>query len=118
MLTAVPHRTPFLRKYPPDRLADSGPEGISYDIFHMWTVPASQDVLQCFDQIACVHMFGLLVRSHTNAGQDGFRDESSIHNNDLVEGHWKIRDSSRRGSIDHTTCFVLQVLASAHHGCS
>jgi hypothetical protein len=50
----------------------------------MWRVPASQDVLQCFDQIACVHMFGLLVRSHTNAGQDGFRDESSIHNNDLV----------------------------------
>lgn len=65
-------------------------------IFHMWTVPSSQGILQRFDQITCVHMFGLLVSSHTNASQDGFRDESSIHNHDLVEGHWKIRDSSRR----------------------
>jgi hypothetical protein len=62
-------------------------------------------------------MSGLLVRSHMNAGQDGFRDESSIQKDGLVEGHWKIRNSSRRGSIDHTICFVLQVLASAHHGC-
>jgi hypothetical protein len=30
-----------------------------------------------FDQIACVRMFGLLVRSHMNAGQDGFRDPGS-----------------------------------------
>jgi hypothetical protein len=30
-----------------------------------------------FDQIACVHMFGLLLRSHMNAGHDGFRDASS-----------------------------------------
>jgi hypothetical protein len=29
-----------------------------------------------FDQIACVHMSGLLLRSHMNAGQDGFRDPS------------------------------------------
>jgi len=29
-----------------------------------------------FDQIACVHMSGLLSRSHMNAGQDGFRDAS------------------------------------------
>ena len=41
---------------------------------HMWTAPSSQGVLQCFDQIACAHMSGLLVRSHMNAGQDGFRD--------------------------------------------
>ena len=43
----------------------------------MWTAPSLQGVLRCFDQIACVHMSGLLVRSHMNAGQDGFRDESS-----------------------------------------
>ena len=60
--------------------------------------------LQCFDQIACVHMFGLLVRSHMNAGQDGFRDKSSKQKSDLIEGHWKMRDYSRRGSIDHTIC--------------
>src|SRR5208282_5950579 len=28
-------------------------------IFHMWTAPSLQGVLQCFDQIACVHMSGL-----------------------------------------------------------
>ena len=44
---------------------------------HMWTAPSLQGVLQCFDQIACVHMSGLFVRSRLNAGQDGFRDESS-----------------------------------------
>jgi hypothetical protein len=36
-----------------------------------------------FDQIACVHMSGLFVRSHMNAGQDGFRDKSSKQNGDL-----------------------------------
>ncbi len=30
-----------------------------YITFHMWTAPSSQGVLQCFDQIACVHMSGL-----------------------------------------------------------
>jgi hypothetical protein len=29
----------------------------------------------------------LFVRSHMNAGQDGFRDKSSKHNRDLIEGH-------------------------------
>jgi hypothetical protein len=43
--------------------------------------------LQCFDRIACVHMSGLLVRSHMSAGQDGFRDGGSRQNRDLVEGH-------------------------------
>jgi hypothetical protein len=43
-----------------------------YVTFHMWTAPSSQRVLQCFDQIACIHMSGLFVRSHMNAGQDGF----------------------------------------------
>jgi len=74
------------------------------DIFHMWTAPSLQSVLQCFDQIACVHMSGLFVRSHMNAGQDGFRDKSSKQKGDLIEGHWKMRNVSRRGSIDHTIC--------------
>jgi hypothetical protein len=65
---------------------------------HMWTAPTSQGVLQCFDQIACVHMSGLLVRSHMNAGQDGFRDGGSKQKRDLVEGHCDIRSVPRRGS--------------------
>jgi len=72
----------------------------------MWTAPSLQGVLQCFDQIACVHMSGLFVRSHVNAGQDGFRDKSSKQNGDLIEGHWKMRNFSRRGSIDHTICLL------------
>ena len=74
------------------------------DIPHMWTGPSLQDGLQCFDQIACVHMSGLFVRSHMNAGQDGFRDESSKQMSDLIEGHWGMRNFSRLGSIDHTIC--------------
>jgi hypothetical protein len=70
----------------------------------MWTAPISQDLLQCFDQIACFHMSGLFVRSHMNAGQDGFRDESSKQMSDLIEGHWEMRNLSRHGSIDHTIC--------------
>jgi hypothetical protein len=58
-------------------------------IFHMWTAPSLQGVLQCFDQIACVHMSGLFVRSHMHAGQDGFRDKSSKQNGDLVEATGK-----------------------------
>ena len=50
---------------------------------HMWTAPSSQGVVQCFDQIACVHMSGLSMRSHMNAGQDGFRDRGSIQHRDL-----------------------------------
>ena len=70
----------------------------------MWTGPTLQDGLQCIDQIACVHMSGLFVRSHMNAGQDGFRDESSKQMSDLLEGHWGMRNFSRHGSIDHTIC--------------
>jgi hypothetical protein len=44
---------------------------------HMWTAASPQGSWAMFDQIACVHMFGLLLRSHMNAGQDGFRDASS-----------------------------------------
>jgi hypothetical protein len=62
-------------------------------IFHMWTAPSSQGVLQYFDQIARVHMSGLFVRSHMNAGQDGLCDKSSKQNRDLIEGHWNMRIS-------------------------
>ncbi len=61
--------------------------------------------VQCSDQIACVHMFGLFSRSHMNAGQDGFRDASSKHPSDLC-GQWKARSVSRLGSIDHTICLL------------
>jgi hypothetical protein len=50
---------------------------------HMWTAPSSQGVRQRFDQIACVHMSGLSMRSHMNAGQDGFRDTGSKQQGDL-----------------------------------
>src|ERR1700730_8225583 len=62
-------------------------------IFHMWTALSSQGVLQYFDQIARVHMSGLFVRSHMNAGQDGLCDKSSKQNRDLIEGHWNMRIS-------------------------
>ena len=39
-----------------------------------------------------------------NAGQDGFRDESSKQMSDLIEGHRGMRYFSHRGSIDHTIC--------------
>src|SRR3954453_8208086 len=71
---------------------------------HMWTAPSSQGVLQCFDQIACVHMSGLWVRSHMNAGQDGFRDTGSKQQSDRIEGHWVCRRVPYRGSIDCTIC--------------
>ena len=46
----------------------------------MWTAPCSQgEELGFRDLIACVHMSGLLVRSHMNAGQDGFRDARPKH---------------------------------------
>jgi len=70
----------------------------------MWTAPSSQGVLQRFDQIACARMSGLFARSHMNAGQDGFRDESSKRMSDLIEGHRRMRYFSHRGSIDHTIC--------------
>lgn len=60
--------------------------------------------LQCFDQIACFHMSGLSVRSPMNAGQDGFREESSERMSDLIGGHWGMRKLSRLGSIDHAIC--------------
>jgi len=62
--------------------------GLKRSQAHMWTAPSLQGVLQCFDQIACVHMSGLSVRSHMSAGQDGFRDTGSKQQSGLMEGHW------------------------------
>ena len=84
---------------------------------HMWTAPSWQGCLgsarQCSDQIACVHMSGLLSRSHMNAGQDGFRDASSKHFSDL----WRPLDPTEclASWIDrsHHLLVTLQVLASA-----
>jgi hypothetical protein len=70
----------------------------------MWTAPSLQGVSQTIDQIACVHMSGLLVRSHMNAGQDGFRDPGSEQQCDLEEGHLVYRSVPRRGSTHHTIC--------------
>jgi hypothetical protein len=64
----------------------------------MWAAPSLQGILQCFDQIACVHMSGLFVRSHMNAGHDGFRDENSKQMSDLVEGHWAMKGLKRGAS--------------------
>ena len=50
---------------------------------HMWTAPPCKNFFDDFDRIACVHMSGLLVRSHMNAGQDGFRHASSKQRRDL-----------------------------------
>lgn len=47
---------------------------------HMWTAPSLQELFDSFDRIACVHMSGLLERSHMNAGQDGFRNVGSKQN--------------------------------------
>ena len=66
----------------------SSSPGLKRSQAHMWTAPSSQGVLQCFDQIACVHMSGLSVRSHMSAGQDGFRDTGSKQQGGLMEGHW------------------------------
>jgi len=74
------------------------------NISHMWTAPASQDVGQIFDRIACDHMPGLYVRSHMTAGQDGFRDASSKQYGGLCRRPLADPDVSRLGSIDHTIC--------------
>src|SRR5450759_393621 len=74
----------------------------TYPTFPICGRPRPRKVfLQCFDQIACVHMSGLFVRSHMNAGQDSFVQESSKQMSDLIEGHWGMRNFSRHGSIDH-----------------
>ena len=73
----------------------------------MWTAPSSQDALQRFNQIACVHMSGLLMRSHMNAGQDGFRDKGSKQQCDLREG--------AIGSIGVSGVVDRSITPSAHH---
>ena len=84
--------------------------------------PPCKGFSQTFDQIACVHMSGLLVRSHMNAGQDGFRDPGSKQQCDQREGHWVYRSVPRRGSIDRTICSFLASSgigsARLHSSCS
>ena len=86
---------------------------------HMWTAPSLQGFLQRFDQIACVHMSGLSVRSHMNAGQDGFRDKGSKQHYDLRKRPLGLSECPVSW-IDrsHHLLLILQVLASAQHGCS
>ena len=85
----------------------------------MWTAPSLQGFLQRFDQIACVHMSGLSVRSHMNAGQDGFRDKGSKQHYDLRKRPLGLSECPVSW-IDrsHHLLIILQVLASAQHGCS
>jgi len=103
-LTAVLHGPGMRAQLLQPRLGSGDTDGDRVSKLHMWTAPSSQGVLQCFDQIACVHMSGLLVRSHMSAGQDGFRDRGSKQHGGLMEGHWSLRSVPRRGSIDHTIC--------------
>jgi hypothetical protein len=50
----------------------------------MWTAPYLQEHFGVlFDLIACARMSGLLVRSHMNAGQDGFHYACSKRVHDL-----------------------------------
>jgi hypothetical protein len=62
--------------------------------------------LQSFDQIACVHMSGLWVRSHMNAGQDGFRDKGSKQSSDL---------ETATGFIGVSHVVDRLITPSAHH---
>lgn len=45
--------------------------------------PSLQEPAHVFDRIPCVHMFGLLLRLHMTAGQDGLRSASSKQRRDL-----------------------------------
>ena len=86
---------------------------------HMWTALSSQGVfLRCFDQIACVHMSGLSLRSHMNAGQDGFRDARSKQPIDLCGPLYRTGCLASGIDRSHHLLVTLQVLASAQHGCS
>lgn len=69
---------------------------------HMWTAPPCKNSFDDFDRIACVHMSGLLVRSHMNAGQDGFRDVGSKQCIDHV------------GPLDPTECPASRIDRSHH----
>ncbi|MFK4875373.1 hypothetical protein, partial [Novosphingobium sp. ZW T3_23] len=73
--------------------------------FRMWTAPYLQEHFGSIDLIACIRMSGLLMRSHMNAGQDGFRYACSKRRCDLLMAigiHGLSHISDR--SIPHTTC--------------
>ena len=71
-------------------------------VCHMWTAPSLQELLDDFDRIACVHMSGLLVRLHMNAGQDGSRDVGSKQG----DGHI--------GPLAHMECPTARIDRSHH----
>jgi hypothetical protein len=70
---------------------------------HMWTAPASQGFGQRFDQIACVHMSGLLLRRIGTLAK--MASATRVPNIPATfSGRWSLRSVSRLGSIDHTIC--------------
>jgi hypothetical protein len=70
---------------------------------HMWTAPASQGFGQRFDQIACVHMSGLVLRRIWTLAK--MVSATRVPNTATTfGGQWMLRNVSRLGSIDHTIC--------------
>jgi len=57
---AVLKRLPFIEQTPAQKSLNRLP--VNFMRRPWWTAPSSQGVLQCFDQIACVHMSGLCGR--------------------------------------------------------
>lgn len=82
----------------------------------MWTAPFSQDIGSNHDQIACVHMSGLLMQSHMTAGQDGFRDVSSEQRSGLLRPWFCPELPASRIDRSHHLLPVLQESSSAQHG--
>lgn len=97
-------------------------KGRAATMTHMWTAPSSQERFDDFDRIACVHMSSLLVRSHMNAGQDGFRDVGSKHDYDHIGplGHAECPASRiDRSHHLHVSCkFTYQLSTVASLSCS
>jgi hypothetical protein len=61
---------------------------------------------RCFAAVwldRCLHMSGLSMRSHMNAGQDGFRDTGSKQRCDPREGPLSLSEGPESW-IDHTIC--------------
>src|ERR1700720_1092067 len=74
------------KKFAPDRLTPLKSELLRSRFSSDFPYVDDPHLARCFavfDQIACVHMSGLFVRSHMSAGQDGFRDKSSKQNGDF-----------------------------------
>ena len=72
---------------------------------HMWTAPVPQEFFHGVIGFACIHMSGLLMRSGT-AGQDGFRDASSKHTDDLCRPMGPTDCLAPRNRFDPTICLL------------